>query len=163
MNGDVSILDAGLEADDEIVSAGAPLPRLASAVPLDGRKLRVRFEDGREKTVDLAPVLESRRFYKPLRDDDTLFRAFRISEYRDAIEWREDLDLSAVRLDALPEAEFTNAEFRAAMDRMGMTLDGMAEALEISRRLIADYRKDKRIPRHIGLATRYLVEHTPAP
>ena len=27
-----------------------------------------------------------------------------------------------------------------------MTLDGMAEALEVSRRLIAGYRKNKRIP-----------------
>lgn len=159
MNGNVSILDA---ADDEIISAGAPLPRLAAAVPLDGRKLRVRFEDGREKTVDLAPALESRRFYKPLREDDALFRSFCISEYRDSIEWSGDLDFSALWLDALPEAEFSNEEFRAAMDRMGMTLDGMAEALEVSRRLIADYRKDKRIPRHIGLATRYLVEHSAA-
>jgi hypothetical protein len=35
----------------------------------------------------------------------------------------------------------------------------MAAALEISRRLVADYRKDKPIPRHIALATRYLIEH----
>jgi len=113
--------------------------------------------------VDLAAALESRRFYKPLRGDDELFRSFRISEYRNAIEWSGDLDFSAVWLEALPDAEFSNEEFRAAMDRMGMTLDGMAEALEVSRRLIADYRKNKRIPRHIGLATRYLVEHTPTP
>ncbi|MBN9055223.1 MAG: DUF2442 domain-containing protein [Rhizobiales bacterium] len=160
MNGNVSILEAD---DDEIISAGAPLPRLASVMPLDGRKLRVQFEDGREKTVDLASALESRRFYKPLRDNDDLFRAFRISEYRDSIEWNDDLDFSAVWLEALPEAEFSNEEFRAAMDRMGMTLDGMAEALEVSRRLIADYRKDKHIPRHISLATRYLIEHAPRP
>ncbi|MFB9952628.1 hypothetical protein ACFFP0_27600 [Rhizobium puerariae] len=40
-----------------------------------------------------------------------------------------------------------------------MSLEGMASALEISRRLVADYRKDKPIPRHVALATRYLVEH----
>lgn len=158
MSGIASIPDIG---DDDIISAGSPLPRLASVVPLEGRKLHVRFEDGREKTVDLAPALESRRFYKPLRGDDALFRSFRVSEYRNAIEWNDDLDFSAVWLEALPEAEFSNEEFRVAMDRMGMTLDGMAEALEVSRRLVADYRKDKHIPRHIGLATRYLVEHTP--
>jgi len=141
MNGNVSILEAD---DDEIISAGAPLPRLASVMPLDGRKLRVQFEDGREKTVDLASALESRRFYN-------------------SIEWNDDLDFAAVWLEALPEAEFSNEEFRAAMDRMGMTLDGMAEALEVSSRLIADYRKDKHIPRHISLATRYLIEHAPRP
>ncbi|GAC1045900.1 hypothetical protein [Rhizobium sp. No.120] len=31
-------------------------------------------------------------------------------------------------------------------------------ALDISRRLVADYRKDKPIPRHIAFATRYLVD-----
>ncbi len=101
MNGKASILDAA----DEIVVAGNPLPRLASVLPLDGRKLRIRFEDGREKTVDLAPALESRRFYKPLREDDALFRALRISEYRNAIEWPGDLDFSALWLEALPEAD----------------------------------------------------------
>ena len=38
----------------------------------------------------------------------------------------------------------------------------LASTLEISRRLVADYRKAKPIPRHIALATRYLVEHAPA-
>jgi len=40
-----------------------------------------------------------------------------------------------------------------------MSLDGMAIALDISRRQVASYRKDKPIPRHIALAARYLVEH----
>jgi len=153
MNGNASI------QDDDIVSVGEPLPRLASAVPLDGRKIKVEFEDGRQKTVDLAPALESRRFYIPLRDNDDLFRSFRISEYRNAIEWSGDLDFSAAWLDRLPSVEFDNSDFRDAMEQLGMTLDGMAAALQISRRQVADYRKDKPIPRYIGLATRYLVEH----
>jgi hypothetical protein len=145
--------------DDDIVSKGAPLPRITDAVPLDGRRIRVTFDDGLTKTVDLAPALESRRIFIRLRDDDALFRSFRISEYRNAIEWDDELDFSAVWLERLPPADFGNSEFRAAMEQLGMTLDGMAHALEISRRLVADYRKDKPIPNHIGLATRYLVEH----
>ncbi|MFT4185003.1 MAG: DUF2442 domain-containing protein [Rhizobium sp.] len=153
MSGNVSIPDI------EMISTGKPLPRIAAATPLDGRKVRVTFDNGRTKTVDLSPALESRRFYIPLRDDDALFRSFRISEYQDALEWGDNLDFSAVWLERLPSVDFGNADFREAMDRLGMTLDGMAVALEISRRLVADYRKDKPIPRHIGLATRYLVEH----
>ena len=153
MNGIVSI------PENDIVSVGKPLPRLREAVALEGRKVRVAFEDGRTKVVDLTAALESRRFYKPLRDDDTLFKSFRISEYRNALEWSDDLDFSALWLDALPSVEFNNADFRAAMDDLGMTLDGMAAALEVSRRLVADYRKDKPIPQHISLATRYLLEH----
>jgi len=45
------------------------------------------------------------------------------------------------------------------MDELGNSLDGMAAALQISRRLVADYRKDKPIPRHIAFATRYMLEH----
>ena len=153
MNGTVSI------PDEDIVAVGKPLPRLREAVALEGRKVRVVFEDGRTKVVDLTAPLESRRFYKPLRADDALFRSFRISQYRNALEWSDDLDFSALWLETLPSAEFSNADFRAAMDDLGMTLDGMAAALEVSRRLIADYRKDKPIPQHISLATRYLLEH----
>jgi hypothetical protein len=60
-------------------------------------------------------------------------------------------------LERLPEAEFTNAEFRAAMDLLRMTNEGMAADLEISRSQVAEYKKDKPIPKHIAYATRYLV------
>lgn len=149
--------------DEEIVFAGTPLPRIAAAEPLDGRHVHVRFTSGEEKTVDLAPALASRRIFIPLRTDDALFRRLSINEFGNALEWPgPDLEFPAVWLRDLPPATFSNTEFRDAMDRLGLSLDGMAAALEISRRLVADYRKDKPIPRHIALATRYLVEHAPA-
>ncbi|WP_152534623.1 hypothetical protein [Martelella sp. AD-3] len=40
--------------DDDVVSVGRRLPRLAAIEPREGRKLIVRFDDGRKKTVDLA-------------------------------------------------------------------------------------------------------------
>lgn len=149
--------------DDEFISVGSPLPQIAEATPLDGRRVHVRFTSGDEKTVDLAPALASRRIFIPLREDDALFRQMTIGAFGTALEWPgPDLEFSAVWLDDLPPATFSNAEFRDAMDRLGFSLDGMAAALEISRRLVADYRKAKPIPRHIALATRYLVEHAPA-
>lgn len=157
MNGTASI------NDDDIVSAGAPLPRLTNVVALDRRKVRVTFESGASKVVDLAPALASRRVYIPLRDDDALFLALRVSEYRNAIEWDGGLDFSAIWLEALPPVDFDNTQFREAMDELDLSLEGMAAQLEISRRLVADYRKDKPIPRHIALATRYLVEHQAKP
>jgi hypothetical protein len=45
------------------------------------------------------------------------------------------------------------------MDELTLSLDGMAAQLGIARRLVADYRKDKPIPKSIALAVRYLVEH----
>lgn len=153
MNGTASI------NDDDITSVGDPLPRIAEATPLDERKVRVTFDNGVTKVVDLAPALTSRRVYIPLRNDDALFQTLRVSEYRNAIEWDGGLDFSAIWLDMLPALDFDNEDFRAAMDDLRLSLDGMAAQLEISRRMVASYRKDKPIPRHIALATRYLVEH----
>lgn len=152
MNGNASM-------SGEIISAGEPLPRIRSAAALDGRQVAIVWRDGGRKTVDLAPALGSRRIYIPLRHDDNLFQTLRVSEYGDAIEWDGGLDFSAAWIDRLPAVDFGNADFRDAMSRLGLTLDGMAAQLEISRRLVADYRKDKPIPRHIALATRYLVEN----
>lgn len=143
----------------EIIRGGSPLPRIVEARALDGRKVEITWSDGTRKVVDLAPALASRRIYMPLRADDALFRTLRVSEYGDAIEWDSDLDFSAVWIDALAPADFGNADFRSAMDALELSLDGMAAALEVSRRQIAEFRKDKPIPRHIALATRYLLEH----
>ncbi|PWV94200.1 DUF2442 domain-containing protein [Phyllobacterium myrsinacearum] len=145
--------------NDDVITAGLPLPRIRDVVPLDRRKVAVTWRSGETKIVDLAPALASHRVYIPLRDDDGLFRTMRVSEYGEAIEWTDELDFSAVWIARLPPVTFDNQEFRTAMDELGMSLDGMAAALEVSRRLIADFRKDKPIPRHIALATRYLIEH----
>ena len=143
---------------DDIVRAGASLPQIASAKVLSGRTIEVTWRDGGTNVVDLKPALASRRIYMPLREDDELFNTLKISEYGDAVERSNGLDFSAVWLSQLPPASFGNAEFRDAMDRLELSLDGMAAALEISRRQIADFRKDKPIPRHIALATRYLLD-----
>jgi len=144
---------------DNIIDTGIRLPRLLEAMPLDERKVYVAFDNGLEKIVDLAPALNSRRFYIPLRDDDALFRSFHVSEYGDAIEWNDELDFSAEWLERLPDVSFTNTDFRQIMEKLNMSLDGMAIALEISRRQVASYRKDKPIPRHIAYAARYLALH----
>lgn len=143
---------------DELISVGPALARLERVEPLDGRKVRLFWQSGKIQVVDLAPVLLSRRVFIPLREDDTLFRQVRVEEYGTAIEWPGGIDLSAVWLSKLPSVEFSNDSFCEAMDELGMTLEGMAAALEISRRQVADYRKAKPIPRSIAFATRYLVE-----
>ncbi|MGE6743324.1 DUF2442 domain-containing protein [Allorhizobium pseudoryzae] len=143
---------------DELISVGEPLPRIRMVEPLDDRLLRVTWASGQEQVVDLAPALLSRRVFMPLRQDDALFRAVTVEEFGTAIEWPGGIDFSALWLSKLPPVDFGNADFRKAMDELGMTLEGMAAALEISRRQVADYRKGKPIPRSIAYATRYLVD-----
>jgi hypothetical protein len=149
---------ASMKNDADRIAVGAPLPRIAGAVPLDGRKIKVLWKSGRTSVVDLAPALASRKVYIPLRTNDDLFRTLRVGEYGNAIEWDGDIGFSALWLSRLPEAEFSNADFRQAMDQLDVTLDGMAAMLDISRRKVADYRSDDPIPKHIAYATRYLVE-----
>ncbi|WP_112940999.1 MULTISPECIES: DUF2442 domain-containing protein [unclassified Rhizobium] len=153
-------MSGNVSTRDDMIVVGEPLPRIAAVEPLDARNVRIDWASGETVVLDLAPALQSRRIYIPLRADDTLFSRVSVNEDGDGIEWPgEDLEFSAAWLASLPPIEFSNADFRAAMDELGNSLDGMAAALQISRRLVADYRKDKPIPRHIAFATRYMLEY----
>ena len=143
MNGNVSMAD-------DVISFGHSLPRLATAMIIDGRRVRVTWRDGNSVTVDLGPVLLSHRHFIPLRDNDDLFQTLRVNE--------EGTELSALWISRLPEVGMQNAEFRAIMRKLRYSLDGMASALEISRRLVAMYRGAAPIPAHIALSARYLAE-----
>jgi hypothetical protein len=144
--------------NDDLISVGAPIPRIAKAEQLEKRLIRITWKSGDVAVVDLTPALLSRRVYIPLRNDDTLFASFQVAEYGTALEWPGNIDFSALWLSKLPSVEFDNEAFRKAMDDLGMTLDGMAAALDISRRQVADYRKAKPIPRNVAFAMRHLVE-----
>lgn len=143
--------------DDEIITVGRPLPRIAAASIIDNRRIRVAWRDGASVTVDLAPVILSHRHFIPLRIDDELFQTLRVNEDGNALEWDGEIELTAVWISRLPAVGMENAEFRDIMSRLDMSLDGMAAALDVSRRLIAEYRGTKPIPGHIALATRYLA------
>jgi hypothetical protein len=143
---------------DDLISVGAVLPRIRMAEALEDRLVRITWASGKVQVLDLAPALLSRRVFIPLREDDQLFRSLQVDEFGNAINWPGGLDFSALWLSKLPAVDFDNADFRHAMDELGMTLDGMAAALEISRRQVADYRKAKSIPRSVAYATRYLVD-----
>jgi hypothetical protein len=108
--------------------------------------------------VDVAPAFANLRIFKRLRTDDELFRRLAVNEDGNALEWPDGAELSAVWIERLAAATLDNAQFREAMDEMKMSLEGMAAHLGVSRRLIADYRKDKPIPKAVALATRYLLE-----
>lgn len=148
--------------NDDLIVVGKPLPRIGAAAPLDGREARIAWKNGPTQVIDLMPALASHRLFIRLRTDDALFRTMRVDEYGDALEWDDGAELSAVWIEELAPASLDNEEFRAAMERLNFSLDGMAARLGIARRLVADYRKDKPIPKHIALATRYLLDQRKA-
>lgn len=145
--------------NNDMVGTGTPLPRIGHVEVLDARRLRVTWRSGETNDVDVAPALLSHRLFVDLRSNDELFRTASKDEYGDAVVWSDGSELAATWLYELAEpAELTNDEFRSAMESLHMSLDGMAVRLGIARRLVADYRKNRPIPRTVALATRHLVE-----
>jgi hypothetical protein len=70
--------------------------------PLEGRRVRVTFDDGFEAEVDLAPLLDEGPLYQPLRDENS-FRAVTVSRHGVPV-WPDDFDLSPGSLRAWCEA-----------------------------------------------------------
>ena len=144
--------------DDDIDEEEAPLPRIAKAAPLDGRRVAVTWRGGGSDVIDVTPALSSKRIFMRLRTDDELFLTLKVNEDGNAIEWADGAELTAIWLERLAPSTIGNDEFRDAMDDLGFSLEGMAARLGLSRRLIADYRKDKPIPQTVGLAVLYLID-----
>jgi hypothetical protein len=147
---------------EDIIRVGKPIPRIRGVKPLKARVVSVAWDDGTKSLVDLMPALASHKGFVRLRTDNRLFRTVSVGEYGGYLRWEDGSELSSVWVEELRDASLDNTEFREAMDRLQMSLDGMAARLGIARRLIAEYRKDKPIPKHIALATRYLLEQRKA-
>lgn len=143
---------------DDYIEVGKRIPRIKRAAVLEGRNVLVEWDDGSTSKVDLMPAFASHRGFVKLRTDDKLFRTMEVGEYGGYLGWADGSELSSVWIESLKDESLNNEEFRDAMDRLQMSLDGMASRLGVARRLIADYRKDKPIPKHIALATRYLLD-----
>lgn len=145
--------------EDDLVEAGSAIPVIQTAEPLEDFHVRIEWADGREEVIDLRPAIFSHRAYVSLRSDAAAFSAFKVRDRGDSLVWPGGQELSADWIEELAPKELGNDEFREAMSELRLSLDGMAARLGIARRLVADYRKDRPIPKTVALATRYLLEH----
>jgi hypothetical protein len=66
--------------------------RVAEVEPLDGFSLRLRFNDGSERVVDLESELWGPVF-EPLKADPDLFRQVRVDEEIGTIVWPNGADM----------------------------------------------------------------------
>jgi len=120
-------------------------------------KLALSFADGYVADVDLSGVIRSRRFLARLRDPK-LFTQVALDEWRRGVVFGgdEDLALASDNLRAMSleqKGEYSHRQIIIWMDRHGMTLDQAAEALGVSRRMLAYYRSgEKAVPKTVGLA-----------
>ena len=123
--------------------------------------LRIRWNTGDDTPVDVSTVVETYKFYEPLRGDPERFRRVKVGEFGTDVVWPGDLDMPNDTLWRLAQEQsgmtMTAEAFRRWRERQAYTLDAAARSLGISRRMVAYYEKGERpIPRVVALATRGL-------
>jgi hypothetical protein len=145
-------------SETDIIEIGDPLPVVRSVSAHDRRTVSVTWDDGTRKLVDLAPVIFSYKFYRPLRDDDALFQTVHLTDDGAAIAWGDDdvIDMDASTVERLAAETMEPADFANFLKRHKLTFDGAAAQLGISRRLVAYYASERDVPRYIALACAYL-------
>jgi hypothetical protein len=131
-------------------------PPLIRAVKTPGSTtLEIEWSTGEKLPVDVGRLIARFRVYAPLRDPK-LFRRARADGWGHAVVWRQGLDMPADALYALAReqaGEWGPEQFDAWMQRNALSLNDAADALGMTRRMMAHYRTGSRpIPRLVRLA-----------
>lgn len=142
---------------NDTISVGDPLPRIAGVRPAEDLAVAVTwaggFRVGKTDIVDLAPVVMTLRFYRPLRHDQALLSTVAVMEDGSALTWGDGrIDMAAQTVERLAREAMSPEDFRAFLARNHLTLDAAAAILGISRRQAAYFAKGKPIPRLVALA-----------
>jgi hypothetical protein len=133
-------------------------PRLSSAEPLAGHRLRLTFIDGCTYVLDFLPLLESSPGLAPLRDAAAFAGATLIPGEGWAVVWPAlDIQIGADTLwldvqaqQAPDENTLTFVQWRS---RNGLSLAQAAAALGLTTRTVSAYGTGARpVPRYIALA-----------
>jgi len=138
------------------------LPRItAVSVGEQPLTLRVGWSHGTESLIDVSGPINAFRVFAPLRADPALFAAVTVGEHGTYVAWSDEIDMAADTLWRLAQeqsgATMTAEAFRQWREGHAFTLETAAQALGVSRRMLAYYEQgEKPIPRAIALATRGL-------
>jgi hypothetical protein len=116
--------------------------------------LALEWSDGTRAELDLKALLRARPF-RALRDASE-FSDVRIGEWGHALEWPSGVELGADSLWLETLSATGRADTRAFLEwrlRHGLSLSGAADALGLSRRMVAYYSNgEKPVPKPILLA-----------
>jgi hypothetical protein len=129
--------------------------RIISAVKAKApATLAVRWSDGTRAELDLSDVLRDKAF-KPLRNA-VEFARVRVGEWGHSVEWPSGTELSAETLWLETLSANGHRDTRDFLEwrlRHGLSLTKTAEALGLSRRIVAYYSNgEKPVPKPILLA-----------
>jgi len=109
---------------------------------------------GKVERIDLSPLVNSFKFYRPLRNNSALFRSAHLADDGQTIAWgqADEIDMAATSVERLAEEAMTSDDFRAFLTRHDLTHGSAAAILGRSRRQIEYYLAEGEIPRVVVLA-----------
>jgi hypothetical protein len=114
----------------------------------------LKWSDGTRAAIDLEAVTRTKGF-RALRDPDA-FERVRVGEWGHSIEWQGGAELGAETLWLETLSATGHPDARTFLEwrlRHGLSLSGTAEALGLSRRMVAYYSNgEKPVPKPILLA-----------
>lgn len=114
---------------------------------------RAGRHQGREDVVCLSPLIDTLKFYAPIRKNSEIFETVRIIDDGYAIAWGNgSIDMSASSVERLAEEAMTGEDFREFMKRNALTHQAAAAALGRSKRQIEHYVQYEYLPRMVVLA-----------
>jgi len=131
-------------------------PPLVETVEVLGpATLRIRWGTGEVLPVDLAATISRFLSLAPLRDPN-VFRQASVGLWGHSVRWNDEVDLGADDLyqqSKVQAGEPSPEQFDAWMRLHSLSLTTAAEALGLSRRMVAHYRTGSRpIPKTVWLA-----------
>src|SRR3990170_3726946 len=97
----------------------APMPRIGSISAAGDLRVNITWSrgirEGITEEIDLAPIINSMKYFRPLRSDPKLFGTAHPIVYGAAVAWGEDddIDLSADAILRLVLENMTGGELRA--------------------------------------------------
>jgi hypothetical protein len=122
--------------------------------------LLITLTSGKSYRVSLAEPIAGVTGFDALRDP-AMFETARMEDFGWTVEWACGSSMASERLYQMCKEQageaYPVAEFRAWMERNGMSLSTVSAALELSRRAVSQYSSGARpIPKVVGLALRGL-------
>jgi hypothetical protein len=129
---------------------------LINTVTVSGdHEVVVSWSTGENLSCNLANTIERHSAFASLKDP-AVFRQVAIEEWGHGLDWADGIDMGADRLYQLCREQaglLSPAAFDDWMKRNNLSLSSAAEALGMTRRMIAHYRSGSRpIPKTVQLA-----------
>jgi Protein of unknown function (DUF2442) len=117
--------------------------------------LEIVWSTGEKLTADVSRLVKRFKLYAPIRNP-TVFARAKADPWGHGVNWPGEIDMGADQLYELAReqaGQWGPERFAAWMAEHGLSLNGAADALGLSRRMIAHYCTGSRsIPRVVALA-----------